>query len=96
MLVELVGQPGHARGRVVEDTGGNARFLNRFVLVEQGRYPAQVNGIRFRRVAADHHAAVGGIIGDCVNDGAAFKLDVRVEDLECGNNIFGCSQYVEN
>src|SRR5699024_1983305 len=93
---DLVGQPVHAGGRVVQHAGGDAGFLHGLVLEQDARDPAQVHGFRAHRVAADDHGAHRRVVGDGVHDGAAFHLDARIEDLQGGDDVFGGFQHVED
>lgn len=48
---QLVGQPGHAVGRMIEYARGDAGLFNYAVAIQQGGDPAQVELVRFNRPA---------------------------------------------
>jgi hypothetical protein len=92
---DLVGQPGHAGGRVVQHRGGQAGFLDHAVLEQHGADPAQVHVHRPHRPAAQHDAGVGGEVADGVEHlahglGVAVELlDARVDDLDRRRDVVG-------
>ncbi|KAH2816682.1 hypothetical protein KXV85_004324, partial [Aspergillus fumigatus] len=85
---DLVGEPRHRRGRMVEHAGGKARLFQLAVTIAQRADPAQVGIERADRPAAEHDAGIGRIVGDGVENLArrpglrVDPLDPRVENLQ--------------
>lgn len=98
---QLVGQPGDALGRVVEHRGGDPGLFDHAVAVEDRRHPPQVDLARPHGAAAHHHAGVGGVVGDGVEDLArGFRLridllDARIDDLQRRDHPLGGLEHVE-
>src|SRR5699024_8818350 len=93
---ELVREPGHAGGGVVEHGGGDPGFLDGLVPIEQRGDPAQVNVVWPGGVSPIHHRAHCRVVTDRVDDRAPLKFDPRGKDLQGGNHVFGRSHHVEH
>ena len=79
--MQLVGQPGDAVGRVVEDGRSHPRLLDHAVAVEQGPDPAHVHVHRLERPATHDDACVGCVVGDGVEH-LAGGLGLRIDLLD--------------
>src|ERR1035438_2509489 len=65
---DLVGEPGHAGGGVIEHAGGKPGFFQLAVAETQRADPAQIGIHRADRPAAEHDAGIRCIVGDGIED----------------------------
>ena len=94
--MQFIGQPSNAHRWVVEHGRGDAGVFDGFVAVEQGRDPPQIHGVRCDGVAAIDHGAKRGVVGDGIDDGAAFHLNARRQNLERRHDVFGRAQHIKD
>lgn len=84
---QLVGQPHHTGGRVVQHCGSHPGFLDGLVAVQQGRDPPQIKGINSHRPATQHHGTQSRIVSDGVHDGPPLHLNPGGEHLQRRHHV---------
>lgn len=84
---QLVGQPRHAFGRVVEHRRRHPGLLDHAIAIQHRRHLAQVDLGGAHGAAAEHHTGIGGVVGDGVEH-LAGRVGVGVDLLDAGVDDF--------
>lgn len=98
---QFVGQLGDVFGWVVEYCGGDVRFFDYVIVVEDCWYLLQVDIVWLYGLVVYYYVGVGGVVGDGVEDFVCDfclwvdLLDVCIDDFQCWDYLFGGFEYVE-
>ncbi len=84
---DLVGEPGHGGGGMIEHAGGEPGFFQLAVAIAQRADPAQIRVERAQGTAAEHNAGIGRVVGDGVED-LARRFGFAVDPLDPGVENF--------